>query len=211
MTGFDPQLVSESINKVESAYGELMQAMGTQMQSEFVDAMVNYWACAEAQAFFNNSFKPVVDELLNGSFAIFESVVNAMNSAAQIWSMQTGAQWVSKTFGGVRKSIDTSNIKENINGVRGVDEVNANATADKLATIAANVESALSNAQAAVQNCGFVGADMEAQLINSLQTIKNNVNNATQELTSSTKTAIAQTVQTYGNIAAKVETAFTGQ
>ena len=209
MTGFDPQLVQNSINDVEAAYTDLMQAMGTNMQTQFVNEMANCWACAEAQTFFNNNFKPVVDELLNGTYAIFESVVNAMNSAAQVWSMQTGAEWVSKTFTGEKKSIDTSNIKENINGVRGVDEANANSTAERLAVIASDVDNALSKAQQAVTNCGFVGADMEAQLINSLQTIRNNVNNATQELTQSTKTAITQTVQTYGNIARKVENAFT--
>ena len=209
MTGFDPQKVLNSIGKVESAYNDLMAALATDMQKSFVDNMANYWACSEAQKFFNEGFKPVIDGLLNDSYKTFASVVSSMNSAAKEWARTTGYQWTAKTFSGTVKTISTSNIKENINGVRGVDETNANTTANKLSTIATNASNALTKAQQAVQNCGFVGRNMEQQLVNSLGTIKTNINNNSTELTNSTKTAINNTVSAYGNLATSVESAFT--
>ena len=163
MTGFDPALVSGSITKVKDAYNDLVAALGTEMQSNFIDSMANYWACPDAQTFFAQNFKPAIDGLLSNSHKIFESVVTSMNSAAQGWARQTGATWAGTSFGGALKTVDVSNIKENINGVRGVDEDQANSTAGRLTTIASNAEAALTRAELAVQNCGFVGRNMETQ------------------------------------------------
>lgn len=211
MTGFDPALVSGSIIKVKDAYNDLVAALGTEMQINFVDPMTNYWACPDAQTFFVRNFKPAIDDLLQQSHVIFESVVNSMNSAGQAWARQTGATWSIKSFGGALKTIDVSNIKENINGVRGVDEEQANSTAERLNTIASNAEAALTKASLAVQNCGFIGRDQEQRLLNSLGTIKNKVNDSSAKLTSATKTAINDTVSAYGTLAVNVEQAFTAE
>ena len=39
MTGFDPSLVNSSMNKVESAYTDLMAALKTRMQNDFVNSV----------------------------------------------------------------------------------------------------------------------------------------------------------------------------
>ena len=134
-----------------------------------------------------------------------------MNSAASGWASQTDSSWSTKSFGGELKTVDVSAIKENINGVRGVDEAQANTTASKLSTIAQAAVTALSAAQSAVQNCGFVGRDQAQTLISSLGTIQTNISNATSQLTNATKTAISNTVDAYGTLATNVESAFTAQ
>lgn len=211
MTGFNPDQVANSMKNVETAYSDLVKALGTNMQSNFVNAMANYWACNQAQTFFTQNFKPAVDELLNSSYNTFKSVIDSMNSAASGWASQTDSSWSTKSFGGELKKIDVSSIKENLNGVRGVDEAQANNTAGKLATIAQSAISALTSAQNAVQNCGFVGRDQAQTLITSLGTIKTNISNATEQLTNATKTAVSNTVDAYGTLATNVESAFTAQ
>ena len=208
-TGFDPALVNGSMSRVEDAYSQLMAALKTKMQGDFVNSMSENWACNQAQTFFTGSFKPSIDSLLNGSYTTFQSVISSMNSAASNWATQTGTSWSGRSFKGSKETIDVSSIKENINGVRGVNETEANNTAGKLSTIASEAESALTQAQAAVNSCGFVGRSQEENLINSLQVIKNNINTSTTELTEATKKAINTTVDNYGSLATKVEEAFT--
>ena len=211
MTGFNPDQVTSSMNNVEKAYSDLIKALGTDVQSNFINAMANAWACNQAQSFFTDNFKPAIDELLNSAFNTFKSVIESMNSAASGWAQQTESSWSTKSFGGELRKVDVSSIKENLNGVRGVDESQANNIASKLASIAQAAISALSAAQSAVNNCGFVGRDQAQTLISSLGTIKTNISNATEQLTNATKTAVNNTVEAYGTLATNVESAFTAQ
>ena len=83
LTGFNPDEVTSSINSVKQAYEELIKALGDDMQREFVGGMADKWACKQAQDFFGSAFKPAIDSLISSSNTIFQSVADAMNSAAQ--------------------------------------------------------------------------------------------------------------------------------
>ena len=194
ITGFDPSIVNAAINSVNNAYNDLIRALGNDMQTQFVDEMASKWACPNAQTFFNGSFKPAIDGLISDSNRTFESVVSTINSAGQAWAAETGASYGGQAFSGVSKTIDTSSIQENIGGVRGIDLESTGGVVGRLSSIAASADSALSSAQSAVSNSGFVGGAQQANLISSLGTIKTKISNATNELTSGVKTAIDQTV-----------------
>lgn len=209
LTGFDPDLVSTSIDKVISAYEELMKALGDDMQTQFVNGMQDKWACNDAQTFFQN-FKEADEELITKSNNTFESVVNSMNSAAQAWAESTGSNWGGKSFTRNDKKIDITGIQENIGGVRGVDP-EATTVSAKLPTIATSAESALTNAQSAVSNCGFVGGNQEAELINSLGEIKNAISKTSSEISEACKKAIDETAQKYQDLGVKVSDAFAGK
>ena len=56
LSGFDPNLVNQSINSVQRAYENLIQALGDDMQTKFIGGMQDKWACNDAQQFFNNNF-----------------------------------------------------------------------------------------------------------------------------------------------------------
>lgn len=208
MIGFDPDVVNQSIGSVKSAYNSLMDALCTRMQSDFIGGMQDKWCCKQAQDFFNNAFKPSVDQLINSSNQTFESVVSSMNSAAQAWASQTDSSYSPQSFEQTSKLMDTSGILENIGGVRGIDRDNANAVANKLTSIASDAKSALTNAQNAVQNCGFIGGSQASNLISSLGTIKSNIDSATTQITTETENAINQTVESYGDTEGRVSQAF---
>lgn len=211
LTGFDPSEVNSSINSVKSAYENLIAALGDDMQNQFVSGMADKWACNDAQKFFNNGLKPAVESLIKSSNTIFESVVNAMNSGGKAWAAQTQSSYSGQTFSMINKSLDTSVIQENISGIRGIDLASATTVANKLTTIAESANSALTKAQQAVQNCGFIGGSQASNLIASLGTIKSKLDNATRELTSQAKSAIDKTVERYSDTEGKISQAFSAQ
>ena len=209
LTGFDPSIVSTSINSVKTAYSDLIRALQNDTQTKFVGGMKDNWACNEAQKFFRESFKPSIDELIKGSDDVFESVVNSMNSAAQAWAERTESSYSNVPFTRSNGKVNIDAIQENINGVRGVDEANANQIANTtLQQVAQAASSALQQAKSAVQNCGFIGGAQASNLSNSLETIRTRINEATNELSTQTKSAISSTVTAYGDIRGKVENAF---
>ena len=208
LVGFNPDLVVNSINNVQNAYNELIQAIGTDMQSQFVNGMQDKWASNNAQKFFGD-VKNAVDALINESNNIFESIVDSMNSAANEWAKETGSAWSIKQFSRIEKKLDISGIQENINGVRGADPEVASIAA-KLPNICNSAVSALSNAQSAVQNCGFVGGNQESQIIGSLKLIRNHLEESFNEISSACQMAIEHEVNNINDLNSKVSDAFGG-
>lgn len=208
LTGFNPDVVNSSINAVKSAYEALIRALGDDMQNQFIGGMADKWACNHAQAFFNDAFKPAIDGLIQNSNVIFESVVSAMNSAAQAWAEQTESSYSPVSFSPINKQMDTSVIRENIGGVRGIDLSSAQPVAGKLTTIAGSAKDALTSAENAVQECGFIGGNQQANLVASLRTISSKIDSTTQEITGESKKAIDTTVENYSNTEGKVSEAF---
>lgn len=210
-TGFDPSAVNATIKKVNDAYGKLIHVLGDQVQNRFVGGMQDKWACNQAQQFFNESFKPAMDSLITSSTSTFNNVVDSINSAASAWAERTKSQYSKKAFSPINKKINTSVIRENINGVRGIDLQNASTVAAELIKISSEASQALSEAQAAVRGCGFIGGNQEANLVGSLEKIKNNIDKLTQEATGQTKKAIESTIAEYSDLEGKVSQAFSGQ
>ena len=132
-----------------------------------------------------------------------------MNSAAQAWAERTESSYATVSFARSNGKVNVDEIQENINGVRGVDEANANQVAStSLQQVAQAASSALQQARSAVNECGFIGGAQAANLQNSLEAIRQKINEITTELSNQTKNAISSTVTAYGDIRGKVENAF---
>ncbi|MBO5138556.1 MAG: hypothetical protein J6B89_02835 [Bacilli bacterium] len=211
LTGFDPSLVNGSINKVKNAYENLIQVLGDDMQNQFVEGMADKWACADAQNFFTNNFKPAIDNLIRSSTTIFESVVSSMNSAGQAWATEQYETYSPVSFSAINKTIDTSSIRDSVGGLKGADLELTPAVVAKLSILEEDAYNALLSAQQAVQNSGFVGGDQQTNLINSLGTIKNNISIAMKDINADTKSAIDSTLQRYGNTGKRISQAFAAE
>ena len=94
----NPNLVNQSINSVQRAYENLIQALGDDMQTKFIGGMQDKWACNDAQQFFNNNFKPSIDSLLSESTRIFESVVITMGQAEKLGQSKQKAHILHQDF-----------------------------------------------------------------------------------------------------------------
>ena len=209
LTGFDPQLVYSSISRVQSAYDQLMRALLSDTQSKFINPMGDAWACNEAMKFFEAA-QTAFNSQIQGSTQVFQSVVDAMNSAARSWATRTETEYSERSFSANNGTVDVSCIKENIGGVRGIDESVATSAVSQLSVIKSAADSALDQAVSAVSNCGFIGGGQESNLVSSLNKIKSNISSSFGELTGSAKTAMDSTIQTYGTIESNVSNAFAG-
>lgn len=215
MVGYDPEVVNQAIRNVKSAYESLINVLGDRMQNEFVGGMEDKWAAPQAQRFFQDSFKPAIDSIIQSSTSTFESVVSSMNSAGQAWASQTESSYSPQTFSPITKTIDVGGIRREINlgdkKLIGIDKDLAVTVADKLPSLATDAKQALSDAQSAVQNSGFVGENQQENLVNSLGQIKTKIDEVVNNITNETKTAIVQTVENYGDTGGEVANAFTLQ
>lgn len=208
--GFDPEKVKSSINGVVMAYDELFTALQGKMQTEFVNAMADKWACNQAITFFKGAFKPSVDGLLNSVNVCFQSVVSSMNTAAQAWAQDTATAYSATPIEIRTQKVDVECILENINGIRGIDVNLTSSVVAKLQSIASECESALTKAQQAVNDCGFIGGSQASALTNSLGTIKTKISTSVEEISTAAKTAIDNTVAQYTDTEGAISQAFNG-
>ncbi len=211
MTGFDPELVYNCIKSEQNAYETIVEALGDTMQSSFVDKMGTLWACNQAQKFFNNSFKPAIDDTIRACTTTFESVVNSINSAGQAWAARTESSYSPQSFKASYKVIDTSVIKENIGGIRGIDLEAASATVIGLSAVQTALNTALALAKTAVQNSGFLGQNQEETLISKLNEISTSIDDVFSQTSDELKTYMQETTTAYGDTGTKIATAFAGE
>jgi len=199
-SGFNPTLVRTSITAVNTAHSDLMNCIGTKMQSNFVAPMGTAWYCNHAQDFFAG-FKTAMDDLITKSDSTFQSVVDTMNQAADNWAKGTKTTFAKVPFKNFTKKIEVEGvILENLNDERGIDPSAATSNLSKLTTLATEADSALTKATNAVKNCGFLGGDQAANLVNSLNDIKTKVKEAFGSINSEAKTNIEETIKDYGTI-----------
>ncbi|MBR1376446.1 MAG: hypothetical protein IJ565_01395 [Bacilli bacterium] len=210
MIGFDPEVVSKSINAVKEAYSSYNQAMNIDLQSKFVGKMAEGWACNQAIQFFN-TYKSGIDGLFSAADRTFRSVIQTMNDGARSWANKTNTTYSDIQPNETTNNCDVSLIRENINGVRGIDPSISSEAISNLNTCVSNASGALSNAVSAVQNCGFIGGDQSANLIASLNKINQDLTNVINDTNSSLKTAIDSTNEQYAQISASTAQSFTAQ
>ena len=155
ITGTNANEIAASINKVQAAYDSLMAALHDRMQTEFIDQLGEEWASEQAQKYFNNTVKPVMDDMLSASYKTFQNVVETMNGWGNTWAQLHESNWSNIQFNGELKTVTVDCIKLEINGDKGIAEEEANATAANLPSIENDVNSAVSEAESAVHECGF--------------------------------------------------------
>ena len=69
-------------------------------------------------------------------------------------------------------------------------------------------KNALTQAQQAVQSCGFIGGGQAESLVNALGVVKSKIDAATGEISNETKSYMDQTIAEYSNTEGKVSEAF---
>ena len=75
MTGFNPELVNSTINRVSQSYENLNNVLVDSMQNKIINGLSDKWACNVAVEFFNN-FTQVYNQFLNETDNTFDSILN---------------------------------------------------------------------------------------------------------------------------------------
>ena len=209
-TGYDPNVVRTAITNIGNSYDALIDALVTKNQTNFVQAMGSVWASEQAKEFFS-AYQTDIARLVLEVNKVYDSIANAMNSAAKTLASTSGSTWSNVDIVIKEPIIDLSSIKDNINGVKGIDLVNATSTLEQLeTTILSAITSALESTLSAISDSGFVGGDMESSLKSSITSIKTSIEAAFSQIKTDANTAINDTISKYSTDASNISTAFSG-
>lgn len=215
--GYNPQNVTNSINKVKNAYENLITAIGNHAQSYIVDKVANQWACQEAVEFFKK-FKDVIEKLNIDVDNTFETVVNSMKSAATAWAQATSGPWGAVGSMTIlplfkkNKKINIGLIKEkDADGNVGINPAVEGICKEGFNKIMQEAAAAVKEASDAVQNSGFIDSKNQQSLYNSLKIIENRINNAVINISHESKVYINNSVDKYQTVSKKVSNAFQGK
>ncbi|HIS38946.1 MAG TPA: hypothetical protein IAB45_05495 [Candidatus Onthousia faecavium] len=210
MTGFNPELVNSTINRVSQSYENLNNVLVDSMQNKIINGLSDKWACNVAVEFFNN-FTQVYNQFLNETDNTFDSIYNSISSAGQAWANSTETSYVPPRFSTFHKKVNSSCIQENIGGVRGIDREQANSVAAILPVLASSASTICASLEAAVQNSGFLGDGQEESLVAKIKSISSNLNKIVEDVNTQFRSAVDNTVSAYGDLAGEVSRAFAGQ
>jgi len=202
--------ISRALKDIKSVYENLYNILSIDVQRNFVDELANMWACNYAVEFFNNVFKPSFDKLLDNVNAAFANIVESIVSAGVAWAETNGGTFADQGLTLKTNKIDVSGIRENINGVRGIN-VNAQTIANRLSTISSRAETELTNIINAAETSGFYGSSMPENLVSSLTQIKNEMADVIATLNNDVQQYVNKTAEEYRELATSTAKAFSGE
>ena len=208
--GFDPAVVTESINKVKTAYDNFITAIPYDVQAKFVNGMHDKWACKQAQDFFA-IFKGEIDRIVESTNITIESVVNSMNSGAKLWAATTETTWSDISISTSSFKLDVDGIQENINGVRGIDTEASSTAKTLLDSILSDAKKAISDLRTAVIECGFIDATESSNLQRSIAQISQAMDTISTNLLEQCDNSIKLTVANYEEASNRIASAYAGQ
>ena len=209
LTGFDPSLVKGAVNAINQASQDIEKALFDTNYNSFVSPMSAIWGSPQAVKFFGEYRKAVL-EINKEVSKTLTSVFDSMNSAASNLAAIAGSSWARLTPWRSIKDLDVSCVKDNINGVIGIDTQQATNLSSQMQTIVTAIGQALQEAVTAVDNSGFIGGEMQSSLKSSLTKIRTNIAHTFNELRSQVSTAINETATQYGTTSTNISSAFGG-
>ena len=198
------------LKKVNTTYDRLMNVLFNKTE-EFIEEMGRYWAAPVARDFFTKIFVPQINALLSYSHQLMNSVNSTVNNASERWARHNKAIWTIVPFTGVTKRVideTASAIKEQINGVQGIDKINAIEAMKKFANYKKDIEEILAEAIRAANGAGFLGGTQESSLINAITKLKNKMTSSIDTITRDMNTAITKTVELYEDQEGRVSKVF---
>lgn len=211
--GFNASEVRACADKVKESYNDLMEVIKDKTKSEFVDKVSEQWYFKASYDWFNQSFKPAMEEIFNGVNATFDSVINSVDDAAYHWADLSGntSLYTKSSLSLISATMDVSNIKDNLNGATQMDVEGVNSTLSVLSTLSSSASNALSSAVTAVNSSGFIGGEQQAKLVNSLNKIKEKIIGVYDEAKEQTKSFASEYGTAATELKTNVENAFSGQ
>lgn len=209
-TGYNEEEVLNALKTIVDNYNKLYDVLSVEVQNKFVNELANMWACNYAVEFFTNDFKPTFDELLNSINLTFENIVESISSAATAWALTSGGTFAKSGITLKTNKIDVSVVKENIGGVRGIN-TNAQTISARLQTITSDAESCLTGTINAVENSGFIGGNMQENLVSSITQIKTQLTTAITDINNNIHEYVSKTAAEYEELASSTARAFSGE
>lgn len=189
--GYNEGLIHNLISKEQTAYDDIMSALGDKM-TEMAVTIAGLWYAGNAVRFFNEFLKPVVDDTANVTTQQFQNIVDTVNSAGQGWAKTTENSYSYVNFAPSSKTVDVSSVRE-ADG-NGSSYMTKGATSEtfnnRLNEITQAVSSALDAAKTAATTSGFLSSQNEGALQQSLASIANKFNDMMNNIRTEFNTAM---------------------
>ncbi len=177
--GFTPAKANEFLTGVKNYYKEIMNLFSQNIQKSFIDNMEYGWFTPVAVTTFQEYVK-VFNNCKNAITYHYNSVVQAINAAGQNWASNpyVNTTWSKIPFEQDDSLLNSTKIKESIDGQYGGDIDITNTSVNNLEGIKGDIISKISNIVATVDSYKemFMGADQVATLKNSLDTCGRQIN-----------------------------------
>lgn len=179
---YNPTEINSFLSRLDSAYYDLSEILGTEMQGQVLSRLENCWAGSTAQKHL-----PSVVEAWNSmcsyTYAKFLKIIAKVNNAATNMATANDENWSNYSPKSVEAKVEID-VKSEINGGHGVIDYNEYAQAYQ--NISTNIldgaQKALDEMERTIQNTGFLDETTEDSIINKMQKIKNKVNTTISEL-----------------------------
>ncbi len=196
LTGFNPDEVAQSIKKMNATYVELCNLYNKGFKS-FLEEISKLWACHEAQTYFRNEFKPVVDNLRDTIELQFNNIINIMNNSAKAWAEASHETFNQEPFPGkLMKVIDVSVIQASLNGNVGI-------SIDLAVQTVKGFQSSMNSQFNAILNkcvlisSGFLGGKQQETLNNKLSLVQKEISKDVANITQDISNMIRETADKY--------------
>ena len=193
--GVNPEECAAAITGVTGAYANLMTALISNVQTNYIDKIGEAWGSPLARVTMV-SFARKINMLANDCEKTYTSIVDTMNSAASTLLMQQNYNnWSNVSFDSSKQTLNINSVKRDINGAVQADSGMISNANGALGTVTESITSALNATKTAIETSGFIGAGMQEALSGSIGTIQTKISEVFAE--------IANDVQTRSNMSAE--------
>ena len=206
--GFNEFEVRNSLNRLQNIYNDMLSGL-VNFTNSFLNNMGNSWACPEAISFARNIFCPEFNSFVTKIDNSIQNLFEVINNSARSWAASSNAPYNKINF--VRfahKSFDALSFRNDINGNVGIDTVLANSNLSYLDKINNLLNTSLSNMVNVLRTTSFVGKGQQEALIQSVNSVKNGINNKYTSIMVEIKKQIKATIEKYVQTANTVSSSF---
>lgn len=208
MGDFDLSIVNSCSGKVETDYYDIYFEMHDRVQNEFINQMQDKWACEKAQNFFNNDFKGRMESLIININSLYRYIIDVIFDEADSWARSTDWEFYPGTFETYSPYFDTSCIRTEINGIKGIDLDKSMDVVNILRTLKANAEYFLKRTRETINGCIFIDENKKEYIFESIDDVKTNLYNSLAGVFEDTEKYIKKTVEDYKDTRGIIERSF---
>lgn len=208
MGDFDIDVVNSCCGSIEDNYYDIYFALHDRVQREFIEQMQDKWACEKAQDFFNNNFKERMESLIVNVNLLYKYIIGTIFDEADTWARNTGWEFYPGTFDTFNQYFDTSCIRNEINGVKGIDLQNTLDVVNVLKSIKADTEYYLKQTRNTVNSSRFIDYNKKSYIIDSINDVQTNMYNSIDGIFQDTDILFRKTVEDYKDTAGEIARSF---
>ena len=201
--GYNAQEVAAVSEKMIWHGANVLGYLTDEMQKNFINPMAENWVCKEAQDFFVD-FKEKIEKLAVRVNERMHTFYDALRDSSRLWAERTGGFVGFSWNQNFVPNLDISNIKENVNGIRGINMKNVPEILNYLTSIVDKTREDMNQVKSYQQRVPFLGADQQEKLADLIYLITMDIEDSVAFVINGVQMGIKNTLTKYGDTASLV-------